>query len=216
MQRVLVDMDEVIADTTLGMINWYRENFSGEIDYNKMLAGASLVKGFPDEHQSIVRQQLFEPGFFRHLPVIRNSVEVLGEMNKKYEIFIVSAATEFPNSLQEKYDWLREHFPFFTWQQMVFCGSKKLMHGDFMIDDHARHLQLFNGKAYLFSAPHNLNEIILKDCTAGNRLQVFFYPDVSGLLNAGNGCSLKANSRNYSSRPLLASGLGATKSCLIQ
>jgi 5'-nucleotidase len=158
MERILVDMDEVIADTTLAMINWYKEKFGGDIDYEKMLAGHSLVKGFPDEHQTIVRQQLFEPGFFRNLPVIENSKEVLEEMNKKYEIFIVSAAVEFPNSLIEKYHWLMEHFPFFTWQQMVFCGDKRLMYGDYMIDDHARHLQHFKGKPYLFNAPHNLDE----------------------------------------------------------
>ncbi len=158
MQRVLIDMDEVIADVTLAMINWYKEKFGGDIDYAKMLARGSLVKGFPEEHQAIVRQQLYEPGFFRNLPVMEDSVDVLEEMNKKYEIFIVSAATEFPNSLKDKFDWLEEHFPFFTWQQLVLCGSKKLMHGDFMIDDHARHLEYFNGKPYLFSAPHNLNE----------------------------------------------------------
>jgi len=158
MQRVLVDMDEVIADPTVAMAKWYKEKFGGDIDYAKMLAGESLVKGFPEEHQGIVRQQLYEPGFFRNLPVIKDSFEVLSEMNKKYEIFIVSAATEFPNSLKEKYDWLQQHFPFFGWQQMVFCGSKRLMYGDFLIDDHARHLEHFNGKAYLFSAPHNLNE----------------------------------------------------------
>jgi len=101
---------------------------------------------------------LYEPGFFRNLPVMEDSVYVLEEMNKKYEIFIVSAATEFPNSLKDKFDWLEEYYPFFTWQQLVLCGSKKPMHGDFMIDDHARHLQHFNGKPYLFSAPHNLNE----------------------------------------------------------
>jgi 5'-nucleotidase len=158
MERILVDMDEVIADTTLAMTNWYKKNIGGDIDFEKMLAGESLVKGFPEKDQAIVRQQLFEPGFFRNLPVIEDSREVLEEMNKKYEIFIVSAAVEFPNSLKEKYDWLMEHFPFFTWQQMVFCGDKRIMNGDYMIDDHVRHLQFFKGKPYLFSAPHNLNE----------------------------------------------------------
>ncbi len=36
------------------------------------------------------------------LPVMKDSVEVLKEMNQKYEIFIVSAAMEFPNSLKDK------------------------------------------------------------------------------------------------------------------
>jgi len=158
MERVLVDMDEVIADVTIAMIAWYKKEFGGDIDYAKMLEGESLVKGFPEDKQAIVRQQLFEPGFFRHLPVMEDSVEVLKQMNKKYEVYIVSAATEFPNSLTDKYHWLEDHFPFFTWKQMVFCGDKKMIRADYMIDDHAKHLQYFAGKPFIFSAPHNLNE----------------------------------------------------------
>ena len=158
MKRVLVDMDEVIADTTGGMIEWYEKTYGGTIDYTKMLEGHSLIKGFPEQHQSDVRQQLYEPGFFRHLPVIENSVEVLEQMNKKYDVYIVSAATEFPNSLTDKYNWLMEHYPFFHWKQLVLCGTKSMILADFMIDDHARHLEAFTGKPYLFSAPHNLDE----------------------------------------------------------
>ncbi len=158
MQRVLVDMDEVIADTTLGMVNWYKQQYGGDIDYEKVRSGGSLVKGFPEQHQPMVKQQLYEPGFFRHLPVMADSIEVVAEMNKRYEIFIVSAATEFPNSLKDKYDWLMENFPFLNWRQLVLCGDKKMICGDYMIDDHARHLQYFKGKAYLFTGAHNLDE----------------------------------------------------------
>src|SRR6266581_4608743 len=125
MEIVLVDMDEVIADTTAAMVTWYKNKFGGDIDYKKMLEGHSLVKGFPQEHQALVRQQLYEPGFFRHLPVMPDSQGVLEEMNKRYEIYIVSAAVEFPNSLKEKHDWLLEYFPFFTWRQLVLSGTKK-------------------------------------------------------------------------------------------
>jgi 5'-nucleotidase len=158
MKRVLVDMDEVIADVTVAMREWYNSKYGGDIDFAKMLEGKSLVKGFPEVHQADVRQQLFEPGFFRHLPVMDNSIEVLKEMNSRYEVFIVSAATEFPNSLTDKYYWLMEHFPFFTWQHLVLCGVKSMIQADFIIDDHARHLVPFKGKPYLFTAPHNLDE----------------------------------------------------------
>ncbi len=158
MKRVLVDMDEVIADTTAGMINWYQQAYGGDIDYAKMLAGKSLVKGFPEQHQADVKQQLYKAGFFRNLPVIADSIEVLEKMNQQYEVYIVSAATEFPNSLTDKYNWLMEHYPFFTWKQLVLCGVKSMIQADFMIDDHTRHLQLFTGKPYLFTAPHNLDE----------------------------------------------------------
>jgi len=78
-------------------------------------------------------------------------------MNNRYEIFIVSAAMEFPNSLKDKLEWLLENFPFFTWKQLVLCGDKKLMAGDFMIDDHARNLVHFTGKPYLYTSAHNLH-----------------------------------------------------------
>src|ERR1700712_1614116 len=143
MERILVDMDEVIADVTVAMIAWYKKMFGGDIDYAKMLEGESLVKGFPEERQALVRQQLYEPGFFRHLPVMDDSVEVLKGINAKYELYIVSAATEFPNSLTEKYYWLEDHFPFIGWKQMVFCGDKKMIKADYLIDDHAKHLQYF-------------------------------------------------------------------------
>jgi 5'-nucleotidase len=155
MQRVIVDMDEVIADPMNDMIDWYRKEYKMDVDYQKMLVG-SWLKGFPDAHQGLVLERLLSPGFFRHLPVIADSVDVLKKMNERYEVFIVSAATEFPNSLKDKMDWLGEHFPFFSWKQIALCGDKRLVQGDFMIDDHLKNLEHFKGKQYLFTAAHNL------------------------------------------------------------
>ena len=148
-------MDEVIADPMGEMIEWYRKEYKQEVDWDKMLVG-SWVKGFPDQHQSLVMDRIMSPGFFRHLPVMEDSIDVLRELNKRYEVFIVSAAMEFPNSLKDKLEWLLEHFPFFTWKQVALTGSKDLVHGDYMIDDHVKNLKGFKGKPYLFTAAHNL------------------------------------------------------------
>ena len=101
------------------------------------------------------RQYVNAKGFFRNAPVMEGSVEALKELNKKYLLFIVSAAMEFPNSLTEKHAWLNEHFPFITWQQIVFCGSKTIVQGDIMIDDHYKNLDNFKGQTILFTQPHN-------------------------------------------------------------
>jgi 5'(3')-deoxyribonucleotidase len=87
---------------------------------------------------------------------MKESQSVLSDLNKRYEIFIVSAAVEFPQSLFEKYEWLTEYFPFITWQQIVFCGSKTIVEADIMIDDHFKNLDPFKGQTILFSQPHNL------------------------------------------------------------
>lgn len=155
MERIIIDMDEVIADPMGEMINWYKEHYGLDIDYTKMTSG-SWVKGFPEQHQQLVRERLMSPGFFRNLPVMPDSTEVLGELNKVYEVFIVSAATEFPNSLKDKLDWLLQHFPFFTWRQLVLCGDKRMISGDHMIDDHPRNLVHFPGRKYLYHSPHNI------------------------------------------------------------
>ncbi len=149
-------MDEVIADPMGEMIKWYRKEYAGDVDWDRMLGG-SWVKGFPEQHQTLVRERLESPRFFRNLPVMEDSVAVLEEMNRRYEIFIVSAAMEFPNSLKDKLEWLLEQFPFFSWRQLTLCGSKDLVHGDVMIDDHVKNLKRFGGKQYLFTAAHNLD-----------------------------------------------------------
>ncbi|HZG23980.1 MAG TPA: 5'(3')-deoxyribonucleotidase [Chitinophagaceae bacterium] len=156
MERVIIDMDEVIADPMGDMIEWYSKTHQLEVDRHKMLGG-SWVKGFPEQHHELIIERLLSAGFFRHLPVIKDSIEVLREMNERYEIFIVSAAMEFPNSLRDKLDWLLDHFPFFTWKQIAFCGDKRLICGDYMIDDHVKNLRHFKGKPYIFTSAHNLD-----------------------------------------------------------
>ena len=88
-------------------------------------------------------------------PAIDGAVEVLRDLNDRYDVFIVSSATQFPNSLEEKVDWLNEHFAFISWKQLVLCGSKSVVRGDIMIDDHLMNLNGFDGRTLLFTQPHN-------------------------------------------------------------
>jgi len=155
-QRVLVDMDEVIADPMGAMIGWYNERYDGNLKF-EMALGGSWLRIFPEEHREMITGRLTAPGFFRNLPVIKNSVDVLREINRRYELFIVSASMEFSNSLKDKLEWLLEHFPFLSWRQVILCGDKSPVQGDFMIDDHVKNLKHFKGKAYLFTSPHNLD-----------------------------------------------------------
>ncbi len=156
MQRVIVDMDEVMADTMGGMVEWYTKEYGLPVNYDKMIG--AWAPGFPDQHRPAVIDRLYSEGFFRRLPVMENCVEVLEAVNKKYELFIVSAATEFPNSLRDKLEWLNEHFPYLTWRQLVLCGDKRMISGDYMFDDHTRNLVHFPGKAYLYSTIMNAHE----------------------------------------------------------
>jgi 5'(3')-deoxyribonucleotidase len=113
------------------------------------------MERFPGNHE-IVYEFTFRKDFFRTMEVKENSQEVLEKLNKQYDLFIVSSAMEFPNSLPEKLEWLREHFSFLHWKQFVFCGSKTVVYGDFMIDDLPHNLEKFSGEKLMFTAPHNM------------------------------------------------------------
>lgn len=152
-KRVLIDMDHVMADITGNYIKWYKEATGLELS-RESLAGKPEDHAFPEPAR--IREFLHTPGFFRTAGVIPGSQEVVRQLNEQYEVYIVSAAMEFPQSLIEKYEWLGEHFPFISWRQIIFCGSKKPITGDYMIDDHLKNLDNFNGEKLLFTATHNV------------------------------------------------------------
>lgn len=147
---VLVDMDGVLADVYRHFLDWHQKETGEELDIN-MMAGILEENAFP-----LFKKHVNTEGFFFTAPSIPASIEGLEYLNNKYDVVIVSSATEFPNSLKDKYAWLQKHCPFISWHQMVFCGSKKYIKGDIMIDDHVKNLQNFEGKRILFSQPHNL------------------------------------------------------------
>lgn len=155
MERLIVDMDDVMADATGQFITYYEKEFGVRID-RAILNGKGEGEGFPENH-SLIAEFPYRDNFFRTMEVNEHCQEVMGKLNKKYEVFIVSAAVEFPQSLHEKLLWLKEHFPFLSWKQIVFCGSKSIVHGHYMIDDLDYNLEHFNGEKFIFSAPHNLH-----------------------------------------------------------
>jgi 5'(3')-deoxyribonucleotidase len=147
-------MDDVLADATGQFINFYEKEFGVRVP-REALNHKEEGQGFPD-HRDTTNKFVFQKDFFRTMRVNENAQEVMKLLHEKYEVFIVSSAMEFPNSLTEKLEWLNEHFPFLHWKQFVFCGKKSVVHGDYMIDDLPHNLETFNGEKLLFSAPHNL------------------------------------------------------------
>ncbi|RBL93667.1 5' nucleotidase, NT5C type [Chitinophaga flava] len=153
MARIAIDMDNVMADITTHYLTYYEAAHGIKLD-SETLQGVPEGEALPE---GMVRQFLNTPGFFRTAPVMPGSQEVIKALCEKYEVFIVSAAMEFPLSLQEKLEWLNEHYPFISWKNIVFCGSKTIVEADYMIDDHDKNLRYFKGERLLFTAPHNIN-----------------------------------------------------------
>ncbi|WP_215240034.1 5' nucleotidase, NT5C type [Dyadobacter helix] len=153
-KTIAIDMDNVLVDIETNWINWYERELGVRVTREAM-RGIPEDQAFPDPEAA--RKLLYQPGFFRGAPLMEGALEALEELNREYEIYIVSAAMEFPNSLLEKHDWIAEHFPFISWRNIVLCGDKSVIATDYMIDDHLKNLDFCKGIPVLFTAGHNIH-----------------------------------------------------------
>jgi len=151
-KTIAIDMDGVLANTEPHFIDYYEKETGIRLTLSD-IAGKSEHDAF----NGIITSFINKPGFFRTLPLMEGAVEAVRSLMEDFEVFIVSAAMEFPLSLPEKYDWLAEHFPFIHWRNIVFCGDKSIIKTDFLIDDHCKNLDFCHGKAIMFNAFHNIN-----------------------------------------------------------
>ncbi len=151
---IFVDMDEVLADTYQAHIDIYNAEFNANHSKSDT-KGKEFWRCVPEIHQQSVKEHAWRIGFFRDLKVIPDSQKVLSELNLKHEVYIASAAMQFPDSLKEKSDWLDDHFPFIPWQRRILCGNKFILKGDILIDDRSYNLAHFEGRRLLFTSPHN-------------------------------------------------------------
>lgn len=151
-KTIAIDMDGVIANVEPQLIKYYRDIY-GVTTTLEAIQGLSGEEAFPED--KIDRKIVNAPGFFRDLEVMPGAIEAVAKLMKDYEVYIVSAATEFPLSLFEKIEWLKEFFPFIDWRHIVLCGDKSIINTDYMIDDHSKNLDYFSGKPIMFHAHHN-------------------------------------------------------------
>ena len=105
MKRLIVDMDDVMADATGQFIKFYEKEFGIRIS-RESLNHKDEMERFPANHETVY-SFTFRKDFFRTMDVKEYSQEVMKELNQKFELFIVSSAMEFPNSLPEKLEWRR-------------------------------------------------------------------------------------------------------------
>ncbi|QEM07362.1 5'(3')-deoxyribonucleotidase [Mucilaginibacter rubeus] len=152
--RVAIDMDEVIADTIGKFISMYKERHGEEISLGNM-EGKEFREILPPHLSETLRVYINERGFFRDIPVMPDAQEVVKALHEKYDVYIASAAMEFKYSLEDKQEWLEEHFPFISWTNIIFCGHK-ILDVDIMIDDRIKNFATFNGRKILYTSTHNM------------------------------------------------------------
>ena len=114
---VYVDMDNTIVDFKSGIKRLPKYDIK---EY----------KGREDEH----------PYIFTLMDPIKDSIESVKELNKKYDLYILSTAPwENSNAWKQKRDWIGKYFgdgkENLFYKKVILSHNKNLNRGDYLIDD---------------------------------------------------------------------------------
>lgn len=175
MLRLTLDMDDVLANTHEKLVNIVLNDFA-TIRTEKELNSRPLRELLHPKQLSKLHKIMDTPGFFADIKVKEDAIETVLRLSRFYEIYIATACMEFPTSFNDKFEWLRRHFPFIPWTNIVFCGYKSIIQSDYLIDDHVRNLTAFKGEGILFTAPHNLKETSFRRVSSWKDISELFLP----------------------------------------
>ena len=147
-------MDEVMADSHYALADWQTKNH-GYSFTEAQLQSVSLRSLVSPAHAQAMDLFLHKGEVFGEFAVMPGAQAAIKKLTERFDVFIVTAAMEYPVSCAFKLAWLAEHFPFISRLNIVFCGDKGIIAADLLVDDTERHFTRFGGQGVLFAAPHN-------------------------------------------------------------
>lgn len=150
---LLIDQDDVLAEYIKGVTTAYNNKYQANRDVEECTSW-NLYSIFGEEIETVMH----EPSLFRHLEPVKDALEVFERLYRShlFEMYIVTAAS--PTSVEAKFEWIREHLPFFPEDRVIICKRKYMIKGDFLLDDGMHNIEEFleaGGTPIIFDRPHN-------------------------------------------------------------
>ena len=150
--RVLIDMDNTIADYSTPMAKALNDHFRSRNKNDDDNGGGAVSAAAVDFTADNWSQQLdldpelvrpvqqraqSQPKFFYHLKAIPGALEALLEMDQMgFQVLIVSSpSVQSDTCSSDKVQWLREHLGDYWARKLILTKDKTVIIGDFLIDD---------------------------------------------------------------------------------
>ncbi len=184
MEKLIVDMDDVIAEK--GFIRMINE-FLGT-NYTQENAESYYINDLiPKDRMDEWVEFYSNNNVYDYANIVEGAKETLEKLNEKYDLYIATAYVfrDAPQvsgkTLNDKYNFLIENFPFIDPHKFIFISNKELLEADIRIDDSPKKLI---GKArlkLLFTAYHNKN-MSEQELKENNFVRVNNWKDVEKIL----------------------------------
>jgi 5'(3')-deoxyribonucleotidase len=193
MKRLLVDMDEVIADLVPLWLSKLNKKYSLNLKIDDMYSYRILdlihKNGRPDLTEDDIWSVLDSGRVFMILPVMKDAQKYLSILSKQgWEIVIVtnlpSQIHGSPMIIDSKIRWIAENFRgIVDPKNIVITKRKDLVNGSVLIDDAPHNINNFPGKVIIFDRPWNRSIV--------NRMRASNWKEVVLCINKlsqGNSC----------------------------
>lgn len=142
-EDLFFDMDGVLADFHGKINKLIKAHYADESITTKIVPVESLsenvwIEGHPEREPFI---EMFEPipGFYRDLEPVEGAIEVLKELSKHYNVFVLSTASwGNPSCWTDKRLWVEEHLGDYGHKKLILTHHKNQHSGRALIDDRTK------------------------------------------------------------------------------
>lgn len=185
-KSIMIDMDEVIV---VGDFSKYLVEFLGKVDFDNLHSQnrQDLIKGKEEEFKKIYKyRNLYKNNNGDYIKPLPDCVEVIKELNEKYDVYIVTAyiwredVIDAVTNLKNKFDYLHYWLPFIDINNFIFMSDKTKIKYDIGIDDRVSNLES-SDKKLLFTEFRN-EKLTKEELESKGIIRVNNWLDVKRLL----------------------------------
>ena len=160
MERIMIDMDDVICDGGfLALVNEFlNTNYKKEDIKTYYIQDVIPKEKYPEWSEFFNSKNVYD-----YVEFLQDAYEVMEKLSKKYELYICSSYIFRDNeeysakNLKNKFEWLYENIQFIKPENYIFTSNKEIIDCQIKIDDKLSNLSGIAQKKLLFTAYHNKN-----------------------------------------------------------
>lgn len=152
-RRIITDFDDVLTNMVQKLVKVYNDESGDNISIDAITSW-NIEDFVLPEWKDKIRDYFNRPGWFRDVCPREDAIEVTKKIIEDGdELFIASAYVAV--SCNDKYEYLKEFFPFINSRNLIFINHKHLIDADYLIDDGEHNLLEFVGTPIVFDKPWN-------------------------------------------------------------
>jgi len=157
---ILIDQDGPLADFEGGFLREWKSKFP-ELPYIPLQNRRYFYirDDYPSELRDKIEGIYFAPGFYRNLPLISGSVEVIKKLIELgNDVRICSSPSAYyQNCVLEKYQWVEQNLGLSFTEKVIFTRDKTIIRGDILLDDkpEIRGAHIPSWEHIVFAQPYN-------------------------------------------------------------